>query len=513
MRLNTLTKVIFGCLLALPWTATASSPTHVTTNVPVDSYYYSYVDKLSGMGYISSLPTGAKPYSRMTMAKWAQEARTQAQLRPLPKYLASLLEALEQEFAPELATLNGQATYDKLRIHSASTTLAYNGADQASYSYGSSVRANWQPFGAGKNGHLYGQNGNLIADVEISGNIGHETALSLRPRFSYDLDQNGRAYLEEGYIKTRSGIWALEFGRQAMNWGQGTTGTFALSNSMNPLTTIQAHFNEPQKVSGFFRFLGEVDFHVFYGTLEGNRAAKAAEYNRKDYDNAGLLGARIDITPTSYFTLGLERISMMGGNGNGLCFTDWGHWLIGKNDNNEADRWNDIAGGDFRLRFPGMQIYGELYGEDQAGHLPSEHAYRLGFYLPQLTPDGAWDMTIEGARTNSAWYSHSKYQNGWTYHDGIMGDTMGKDAQKYFIQIQRHLPHEARLGFYAMRTAMNRSMINNPVVDEFGLTGQYKLRKNIYLDGTLGLARIKNASSIGATDTTKFALASVKWVY
>jgi len=94
-----------------------------------------------------------------------------------------------------------------------------------------------------------------------------------------------------------------------------------------------------------------------------------------------------------------------------------------------------------------------------------------------------------------------------------MGDTMGKDAQKYFIQIQRHLPHEARLGFYAMRTAMNRSVINNPVVDEFGLTGQYKLRKNIYLDGTLGLAHIKNASSIGATDTTKFALASVKWVY
>ena len=68
-----------------------------------------------------------------------------------------------------------------------------------------------------------------------------------------------------------------------------------------------------------------------------------------DYDDAGLIGIRADFSPTSYFTFGLSRLSMLGGDGNGLDSSDWGHWLYGRNDDADKDRWDDIAGGDFRL--------------------------------------------------------------------------------------------------------------------------------------------------------------------
>ena len=50
----------------------------VTVNVPVDSAYYSYIDKLSAMGYLKSMPNGARPYSRLQLARWVREARPRA---------------------------------------------------------------------------------------------------------------------------------------------------------------------------------------------------------------------------------------------------------------------------------------------------------------------------------------------------------------------------------------------------------------------------------------------------
>lgn len=499
--------------IGFPLAGMAAAPA-VTANVPVDSVYYSYIEKLSGMGYLESLPNGAKPYSRMQMAKWAVEAQEKAKAKPMPAYLEDELQALTTYLAPEMATLSGTPTQDGLKLRSVDATLAYQGHDSdssTSYRY-RQVTGSWQPFGSNRNGHAYGQNGNGILSAEISGNIGHETAIGLRPRFSYDKDNKFSASLDEGYIKTRSGIWAFELGRQSMIWGEGATGTLALSNNMKPLTTIQAHFIEPQKVGGFFRFLREADVHLFYGRLEGDRADRAADNGRHDYDDAGLLGVRVDITPTKYFTFGMSRLSLLGGDGNGLNHSDWKDWITGKNAYS-SDKWDDIAGFDFRLRFPGVQFYGEVYGEDQAGNLPSDLGYRFGAYLPQLSRDGSWDMTLEVANTNKDWYRHGAFQNGWTYSGDIMGDSMGTDARKYYIGVRRILPWETSIGFYAMRTEMDRSVTNHPTVDEFAVTGQVKVDDNVYLNASVGLARVQHANYGTGTDRDPFASATIQWRY
>ena len=95
------------CLLGWNGQATFAAP-QVTGNVSLDSSYYGYIDKLEGMGYISSMPMGAKPYSRLSMAKWTIEARKASLHKPMPKYLAAYLQELETGLAPEIATIEGK---------------------------------------------------------------------------------------------------------------------------------------------------------------------------------------------------------------------------------------------------------------------------------------------------------------------------------------------------------------------------------------------------------------------
>lgn len=58
-------KYVAVALVSLLGVPLVSAADQTTANVPVDSVYYQYLDKFSGMGYVKSLPNGAKPYSRM----------------------------------------------------------------------------------------------------------------------------------------------------------------------------------------------------------------------------------------------------------------------------------------------------------------------------------------------------------------------------------------------------------------------------------------------------------------
>ena len=488
----------------------------VTADVPVGSVYYDYVDKLSGMGYIDSLPDGARPYSRMQMAKWVLQAEKNAKNKPMPAYLADELASMRTAFASEIDVLRGRSDQDDLALRQASLQLASYNSDQSSYQQrrnGSSDQPNakWQPFGQGTNGYDYADGFNAVAKAEFSGNIGHKTAISLTPRLSWNDDDDAELKLEEGYVKTKTGIVEYLAGRQALSYGQGKTGKLVLDNTMKPMTMAQVHLEDDMPVRGFFRFLGKQNYHVFYAQLEGDREDRAADH--RDFDHAGLLGLRADFTPSDAFTFGLMRVSMLGGDGNGLSKSDWRHWATGHNDDADEDRWDDIAGGDFRVRLPGVQFYGEVYGEDAGGLQPSERGYRFGTYLPQLTRDGSWDMTLEYASTNPYWYKHQKYHNGWTYSDDIIGDPMGNNAKKYYLGVNHYLPGENQIGAYFMRTQMDRSTGNHPNVYEAALTGRLKLQEHFFLDGSLGLAKIENADYTDRTDKDVFATAMALWQY
>ena len=208
----------------------------------------------------------------------------------------------------------------------------------------------------------------------------------------------------------------------------------------------------------------------------------------------------------SSYSLGLERVSMFKSLNK--------HWILGDNAESD-DQWNDIGGIDLRYRFPGVQLYGSLYGEDQAGGFPSGHARSVGVYFPQLFGgDGCWDMRLELSDTNNWWYGHWYLVNGWTYKDDILGDAMGKNTRKYYGSISHYLANGDRIGLEYTSMDMDRAAASNPRVHEVQLTYAKKLNKSLYMDSVLGYAKIKNADyTSGRSDSSKLVAVGLRWEY
>lgn len=411
----------------------------VSTDMPLDDVSYEYLQKLDGLGYIKSMLYGAKPYSRMDMARWTLEALVTAQERSDSGFVQTMLNHLTNEFEVELNLLNDMPADNGLRLNK--VTFAADLADignEAGYKYYNLRNARWHSFSR-DNGKVMRDGLNTSVRAYLHGNLGHDLAVSLSPQVTYNNTDHLSGIPDEYYLRSRVGVVNITAGKQAIAWGEGEDGNFLFGNKARPRTMIKFETELLPQSNGTFSFLGKTKVTGFVSQLDADRMANSVS----DFKQPTLLGGRVDFIHKN-FTCGMARGSMLSGKGNAFHASDFGDWLVGKNAYTE-DKWDDIAGVDFRWRLPDVQVYGELYGEDQANYMPSDVAYRAGVYLPKLFNDERLDLVLEGAKTNRSWYSHGKYQAGWTYHDVIMGDLMGSKARKAYAKIGYYLSPSERV--------------------------------------------------------------------
>ena len=257
--------------------------------------------------------------------------------------------------------------------------------------------------------------------------------------------------------------------------------------------------NELQpKSKGFLAFLGQTKFTAFASRLDGDARTEGGV---QDHRHPWLFGFRADLVWKN-FTLGLARGSMLGGEGNAFNMSDIWKWLYGHNAYHD-DKWNDIAGIDFRWRMPGVHIYGEMYGEDQAHGFPSERAFTAGIYIPRLSYDGAWDMRLEAGHTNNAWYGHHRYRAGWTYHNDIMGNAMGVSADRFYGNINYYASASDKIGFHGSYWKMDQADKTDRKVKNAWLTYDKLLGKNDTLNFMVGLSDISSGGKYGISAKDK----------
>lgn len=162
-----------------------------------------------------------------------------------------------------------------------------------------------------------------------------------------------------------------------------------------------------------------------------------------------------------------------------------------------------MAGVDFRWRMPGLQIYGEWYGEDQANYMPSRPAYRGGIYIPRLSYDGTWDMRLEAAHTGKPWYGHSSYRAGWTYHNDIMGDYMGASADRYYGNINYYASATDKIGLHGSYWKLKQADNSSRKVKNAWLTYDKVLGENDTLSFMAGLSDITRGGKHGISAKDK----------
>jgi hypothetical protein len=457
-----LLSIVLAGILVVPQASLAGLP---SANIPLDSWVYPALDKLSGLGLIDSALQGSRPYTRMEAARQTLEASRNNQRRTMPPVARQLIRRLEMELHQqlvELGELEGipATTYFKPL---ADWQLRYINKDGENSSYavqgpqvpGGRVDARQYALNYNNFGIEYEDDHNAQLVFETEARLGTWLFMNLRPLLLYhDTPQTGddssTFKLLEGTVALGLGPLEFSVGRQSLWWGQGRHGSLVLTNNAKPLDMLRLTNPNPGLLPWVFEALGPLRFDLFLGRLEEDRVVPEPYFG----------GLRVEFKPFPWLSLAGSRTVMFGGDGRPKVeFSDFLTIIGGENLSGSEDTSNSVAAIDVRLKIPalwGMELYGEVGGEDEAdalGFIPfiSNKAYVGGVYLPQVEPSGRASLRLEYAdlsyiASNSpVWYRHGIYQSGYTYENKIMGHHAGGGAEDIFAELEILLPRDLSL--------------------------------------------------------------------
>lgn len=477
--------LFFGVFTGNPVQA---APHILSTNVPLDSPVYTYLDKLDGLGYLDDIQTGNKPYTRMQVAQWIQQIKTKSVTDPqFPIYAKTILQKLEVEFTYELGLLNGTDPKKSLQLSELSLNTAYYNGGLLKQPH---TASHYQPLYTNQNGYRLADGLNNIVEAEVNAQVSEYILCSLAPRLSYDDSEDWSIDLSSGYMVTGFGNTRIQLGKDSLWWGQGQWGNLSLTNNMKALTALKVSNIDPIPLGGILKIFHTMNVSFLYAGLDRER---------NDVKNPSFTGLRLESIPTTNFTFGGSLNSILGGEGHEVHFSDLWDYIIGKNaETPSAEKWDSIAGFDFRWRIRqlrDMQVYGNFYGEDQRTHpipSPFKTATNFGFYLPRLTRDGRWDLKVEAAQTSNCWYNHWVYTDGYVDQDHIIGDAMGHNADRYSAQVSYYFADGSHLALFLEHLKMDKDNPNPQTVNSLMVTYRVELADNLSLQAALGMADIDN---------------------
>jgi hypothetical protein len=422
----------------------------VSVNVPLGHWSYDAVDKLKALGLIHSDMRVTRPWTRAEMARLIVEADEGFAEISSPdeeegtsgrnEIIGAILDRLKSEFKADLdqvSATGGVKSYLKpledVYLH---------------YYYGNN------DFDIENDkGQKLAEDSNIRLGFSTHGALWSHIGFYLNPEYRYSDGQfNGNDQemkIFEGYGKLELFNVELEVGRDTLWWGAGRHGSTILTDNAQPFDLVKLSNPEPVVLPWIFKYLGLVKFQWFWTELEKNRAIPHAE----------LMGFRLDIKPAPFLELGASRTYQLGGRGSGvkgitdLNFSDWMKIIFEGNAGDDLDV-NQIAGLDGILYLNNLdewlrviksiEIWGEYYGEDEAGHWIADIGWVAGIKFGDLFLMGSTDLILEYADNvdpdeGPLWYNNSIYQSGYRYKGEVMGHNMDTEARDYFVRLEHYL--------------------------------------------------------------------------
>lgn len=460
----------------------------VSPNINLNSTVYDIIDSLHAQGYIDSLPT-SKPYTRLQVAEWTREANSKVDDNT-PYYIQSMIRNLEVEYADDIQTLATGKQDSKVVIDSATLSITSTNSPiyNQNHGIGTHTASTYQPLNSNNNGYKYNRGTTVSTDMYIRGTVGNHVAYAVTPHIDLFAGDSS-ARIINGYVKTHIGAVEVQAGKDELWWGPIYQSSLNLSNNMTPLTGVKVTTINPVKVGGTFRFLRSIKPTFVYARLSDDR---------NDIKHPDFMGTRIEVSPTKRLVLGASMTSIMGGKGRHLRFSDYGHFLTGKNaELASQDKWNSIAGYDIKWTLPSMEVYGMLYGEDQAtglGFIPSSSriAWNAGMYVPKFGKYKDWNFRVEVGQTTKWWYFHWAYNDGYVHKGNIIGDYMGNSSNRLYARIG-HWDKKANLtGLNIEYLRLNRELNVNAKALNIWIDHNRALSNNWFLGTKIGMSRLQN---------------------
>jgi hypothetical protein len=429
-----------------------------STYVPLDSWVYPELSRLSALGYLTTAMEGLRPWTRMECAELTEEAAEKLEAgRPMGEAAAPLIGRLQAEFAHEINLISGGRNFSATLESVYARVVSISGPPLTdSYHFGQTISYDFgRPYERGTNaqagGSFHAEAGPLAVyfraeyqhapsapapSSEVQQVISEADATPLQP----GLPVSGINQLQvlDAYLAVNLGNWQISAGRQSLSWGPGPGGSFLLSNNAVPLTMVRLVNPEPFVLPSFLKFLGPVQADQFFGQLEGHSFVP----------HPYLYGQKINFKPLPCLEFGFGRTVTIGGEGGDpLTPANFFSSFFARTTAFHGSVPGDShASFDWTFYVPKVRnyivFYGDLYADDSL--IPwldqPRNPFRPGIYITRIPGISKLDLHIEATSSESPGnpgppgklnYFNSIYRDGYTNDGNLLGNTVGRMGEAY----------------------------------------------------------------------------------
>jgi hypothetical protein len=451
--------------------------------VPLDSWVYPALDRLTALGYIHSGFADMRPWTRLECARQVKEAADRIADDETPQNEAErLYQALQKEFGREVILLGGGDNAE-LRLESAYTRSTeivgkpltdgdhfgqtiindYGRPEQQGFNNvsGLSGWATYGPFAVYARGEFQHSPSapalpltarDAISQADFSRISSLPTPFPLPPDTPTSAFNQGR-FLDT-YVALNLSDWQLSYGNQSLWWGPSQGGPMMFSDNAAPIRMFRVNRVTPFRLPSFLGVLGPMRVEAFIGQYSGYEFVFAplglvGQYGQSLNPQPIVHGERISFKPTSNLEIGLSRTTDYGGPGYPLTLHTFlrslfstSNTLAGNPNKPGARR----SGMDFSYRIPGLRNGMTFYAEGLAEHNeitpifgPDVAAWLAGIYVPRLPRIPKLDFRVEGGYTDppysgtdvafGAFYWDAAWITGFQNAKHLVGSWMGRQGQ------------------------------------------------------------------------------------
>ncbi|MGB3097396.1 MAG: capsule assembly Wzi family protein [Candidatus Deferrimicrobiaceae bacterium] len=255
----------------------------------------------------------------------------------------------------------------------------------------------------------------------------------LRTTYFYGEGGDNGGYLLDASLEVGKRFFAVQAGNISSWYGPGRKGALILTNNARPYPGVRIYNPVPIPLSGWFGFLGNVQYDFF-----------AARMERKElFSHSTFVGTRLAARPAGWLEFGFSRALHYGGDGGDDNFFKY---YFGSNDPPESS--NTLGGFDVTLTLPfsfqPVQAYMERGAEDSSAvgsiFIPWDDRFAnlFGVYFPKVLGISRLDLRAEyadtfyGTNKGDNWYGHPSYPH--QYRGEILGHAMGGSARDWFFE-------------------------------------------------------------------------------
>jgi membrane-associated phospholipid phosphatase len=494
--------------------------------VPLDSWIYPALDRLTGLGLIDSGFTGLRPWTRRECARMLNDAEEKlTDTGEVNSEAQKLISALEKEFSSETEGKVGseggafrvESVYSRTEhISGMPLTDGYTFAQTQINDFG-------RPYGEGwstANGFsAYATRGPWVAYVrgeEQSAPSIPTYSLTTRqtiqqvdqyPQLPPDSPQPSVAQLSllDAYVGLMLSNWQVSFGKQSLSWGPGDGGSMTLSNNAPPINMFRISRTTPLKLPGVFGWLGPIRTEFFLGQLAGyefifSPAGFLGQFGQSLDPQPFIHGQKISFKPTRNFEFGFFRTTIFGGPGYPFTL----HSLIsslfttGNSPAGSPDKPGKRTSGlDLSYRLPYLRNWLTFYAEGLAFDQFSPIAYadrsawRAGLYLSQFPLVRKLDLRVEGVYTDNPiggfvghgfYYFNGTWRSGYTSNGNLLGSWIGREGQGAQAWSNYWFGARNRLQFNFRHQKVSQEFIpGGGTLTDVGVRGDYWVRSNLGL--------------------------------